>query len=95
MTDDPHDEHPGLRWKGSGQPVTLDRLVGIDHSDVATPDDDPRVDRPGWMRATWPSLCRACGTSINDREMQALHDVPGFGRSWAHGGCAEPEREVG
>lgn len=30
MTDDPHDEHPGLRWKMSGRPVQLSQLIGQD-----------------------------------------------------------------
>lgn len=30
MSDDPHDEHPGLRWRRTGRLVPLAQLIGHD-----------------------------------------------------------------
>lgn len=83
----------GLAWSLSGDPVQLQRLVGIDEQ--AAPevvDEDPRLKEPGVMRATTWSLCRACDSTIAEREVQALVDLPELGRSWVHIACApEPE----
>lgn len=46
---------------------------------VERPGTDPRVERPGWMLAIWPSVCRACGDWITERQVQALAEVPGRG----------------
>lgn len=88
--------HPTSRamWQIDRTPVQLQRLAGIDQHDRPAPDPDPRLQQPGWMRAIWSSQCRACDQRINEREPQALHNVPGHGRTWVHGKCREAEAEA-